>query len=97
VFFGNDQMALGGLRAARQMGRRIPDDLAVVGFDDIPESAYFHPPLSTIKQQIFDLGCNAVKELNRMIEASRQGDGDARPKGILLQPELIVRESSVVS
>lgn len=96
VFFGNDQMALGGLRAARQMGRRIPDDLAVVGFDDIPESAYFHPPLSTIKQQIFDLGCNAVKELNRMIEASRQGDGDARPQGILLQPELIVRESSVV-
>jgi LacI family transcriptional regulator len=96
VFFGNDQMALGGLRAARQMGRRVPDDLAVVGFDDIPESAYFHPPLSTMKQQIFDLGCYAVRELNRMIEASGQGDADARPKSILLQPELIVRDSSMV-
>jgi LacI family transcriptional regulator len=94
VFLGNDQMALGGLQAARQMGRRVPDDLAMIGFDDIPESAYFHPPLSTVRQQIFDLGCHAVRELNRLIETGRQTDAEVQPKTVLLQPELIIRESS---
>ncbi len=95
VFFGNDQMALGGLQAALQIGRRVPDALAAVGFDDIPESAFFCPPLSTVRQQIFDLGCTAVRELNRMIEAGYGEDAGAEHQTIWLQPELIVRESSV--
>jgi DNA-binding LacI/PurR family transcriptional regulator len=50
VFACNDQMALGLMRAARKLGKRIPEDLAVLGFDDIPESAFFFPPLTTIRR-----------------------------------------------
>jgi LacI family transcriptional regulator len=96
VFFGNDQMALGGLQTARQFGRRVPQDLAVIGFDDIPESAYFCPPLSTVRQRIFDLGSCAVRELNRLIEASEQEDASAQPESVWLQPELIIRQSTVI-
>ncbi|NIO69659.1 MAG: substrate-binding domain-containing protein, partial [Anaerolineae bacterium] len=73
VFVCNDQMALGALQTARQMGVRVPEDLALVGFDDIPESAYFYPPLSTVRQDMVELGRRAVRELGRMIEASQQG------------------------
>ena len=96
VFVCNDQMALGALQAARQMGVRVPEDLALVGFDDIPESAYFYPPLSTVRQDMVELGRRAVRELGRMIEASQQGKAVVAPKAILLQPQLIIRESSVV-
>jgi LacI family transcriptional regulator len=96
VFACNDQMALGALRAARQMGRRVPDDLAVVGFDDIPEAAYFYPPLSTIRQDVVELGRRAVAELRRAIDARNEARIIPPPKSILLQPQLIVRESSVV-
>jgi LacI family transcriptional regulator len=94
VFVCNDQMALGALQTARQMGVRVPEDLALVGFDDIPESAYFYPPLSTVRQDMVELGRRAVRELGRMIEASQQGSAVVAPKAILLQPQLIIRESS---
>lgn len=94
VFFGNDQMALGGLQAARRIGRRVPEDLAVMGFDDIPESAYFDPPLSTVRQQIFDLGSYAVKALNRLIEAGDKVEAPARPEPVWLKPELVIRAST---
>ncbi len=96
VFVSNDQMALGALQAARQMGVRVPEDLAIVGFDDIPESVYFHPPLSTIRQDMVELGRRAVIELGHKIEATQQDKAVVEPKTISLQPELIVRESSVV-
>jgi LacI family transcriptional regulator len=96
VFVCNDQMALGALQAAHQMGQRVPEDLALVGFDDIPESIYFHPPLSTVRQDMVELGCCAVRELGRMIEAIQQGKAVLEPRTILLQPELIVRESSTL-
>jgi LacI family transcriptional regulator len=95
VFVCNDQMALGALQAARQMGVRVPEDLALVGFDDIPESAYFCPPLSTVRQDMIELGRRAVRELGRMIEVSQQGGAVVEPKAILLQPQLIIRESSI--
>ena len=94
VFISNDQMALGALRAARELGRQIPQDIAMVGFDDIPESAYFHPSLSTMKQDTDELGCRAVKELVHLVEATQQGAERINPKTVLLQPQLIVRESS---
>ena len=96
LFVCNDQMALGALQAARQMGRRVPEDLAVASFDDIPESAYFYPPLSTVRQDMVELGHRAVRELGRTIEATQQGKAVVEPKTILLQPELIIRERSVV-
>ena len=94
VFISNDQMALGALQAARRMGVRVPEDLAVVGFDDVPESVYFQPPLATVRQDMVELGRCAVRELGGMIEATQQGEPDVEPNTILLKPELIVRESS---
>lgn len=100
VCVANDQMALGVLRAARLLGRRVPDDLAVVGFDNIPESAYFWPPLTTVDQHLRDVGSEAVRLLNRLIDARLLGDpapepgpGTA-PGTVIVQPELIIRESS---
>ncbi|MCX7681631.1 MAG: LacI family transcriptional regulator [Anaerolineae bacterium] len=95
VFASNDQMALGALQAARRAGLRVPEDLAIVGFDDIPEAAYFCPPLTTIRQDMVELGRLAVRELSRMIEASLEGQTTIEPRAILLRPQLIVRESTV--
>jgi len=96
VFACNDQMALGVLKAARELGRRVPEDLAVVGFDDVPEAPFFCPSLSTVRQDLSELGRSAVRELVRLIEAKQQDEAQVEPRTILLQPELIVRGSSVV-
>jgi LacI family transcriptional regulator len=96
VFACNDQMALGALKAAREMSLQVPEDLALVGYDDVPEASYFSPPLSTIRQDLDELGRCAVKELGRLIEAKHQEQTDIEPATIHLQPELIVRESSVI-
>jgi LacI family transcriptional regulator len=97
VFACNDQMALGVMQAAHRAGRRVPEDLAVIGFDDTPESPYFWPPLSTIKQPLVELGGRAVQELVKMIDAEWQGDQVIKPEAFLLTPELIIRESSLAS
>lgn len=68
IFSSNDQMALGVLHAARRLGLRVPDDLAVVGFDDIPEAAFFAPPLTTIRQDFAELGRRCVARLVALIE-----------------------------
>lgn len=96
MFACNDQMALGALKAARQLGRRVPEDLAIVGFDDIPEAAYFYPPLSTVRQDVVELGCRAVRKLSQAVEMGQSG-AVPTPDTILLQPELIVRESSILN
>jgi LacI family transcriptional regulator len=71
----------------------VPQDLAVAGFDNIPESAYFWPPLTTVYQQLIDVGCLAVQHLHQWIEAKRKGEA-APLENVLLTPELIIRESS---
>jgi LacI family transcriptional regulator len=88
VFVSNDQMALGALTAARRLGRRVPDDVRMVGFDNTPESAYFAPALTTIHNDLITLGRLAVRELDRVL------DTDVEPASFELQPELIVRESA---
>jgi LacI family transcriptional regulator len=95
VFVGNDQMALSVLQVACQKDFQVPQDLAVVGFDGIPEAAYYWPPLTTVYQDQQKLGCSAVRELVQIIEASQKDEAVIEPKTISLQPELIVRESSV--
>lgn len=95
VFVCNDQMALGALQIAPKFGRQVPETLALVGFDDTPEAAYYRPPLTTIRQQLGELGATAVREMGRLIEASRQNVPETPPRAILLQPELVVRESSI--
>jgi LacI family transcriptional regulator len=94
VFVSNDQMALGVMQAARKRGFRIPEDLAIAGFDNVPEAAYFWPPLTTISQPLFDVGGVSVIELQRLIAADRQGKTSLESRVTLLQPELIIRESS---
>jgi LacI family transcriptional regulator len=93
VFAANDQMALAVLSSAYRRGKRIPQDLAVVGFDDIAESAYFLPALTTIRQDQMELGCRAVDMLVKTIEAARQGEIFI-PRAEMLTPELVVRQSS---
>ena len=91
VFACNDQMALGAMKVAQKMGRQIPQDLIIVGYDNIPESPYFSPALSTVSQDVAELGHQGVQQLLALIS---NGD-DAPIPPVVLQPELIVRESSV--
>jgi LacI family transcriptional regulator len=93
VFVGNDQMALSVLRGALLRGIRVPEQLAVVGFDNIAESAYFYPSLTTISQNLQVLGEQAVQNVVEMIQA-RQENQTVIAQSMFIQPTLIVRESS---
>jgi LacI family transcriptional regulator len=95
VFASNDQMAQGILHAAWKENVRVPGDLAVVGFDDIPEAAYFIPPLTTIRQETNELGRAAVRVLDRLITARHENGPGAASQSVSLEPRLIVRGSSV--
>lgn len=89
VFAANDQMALGLLRALTEAGRSVPDDVSVVGFDDIPEAAYLIPPLTTVRQDFTAVGRRAIEILQSAIAA----DGRPDPER-LISPELVVRAST---
>jgi DNA-binding LacI/PurR family transcriptional regulator len=94
VFACNDQMALGALGVAQTSGHRVPEDLAIVGFDNTPESAYFGPPLTTVYQHLVEVGRAAVKVLHEMIEAQRLGKDDSGLSTTVLPPELVIRQST---
>lgn len=87
VFTANDNLALGVMRALHEAGLRIPEDVAVVGYDDVAGSDYYHPPLTTVRQPFSAVGRQAMEVLAAAI------DGQA-PDNILTRPELVVRESS---
>jgi DNA-binding LacI/PurR family transcriptional regulator len=88
VFCGNDQIALGVLRALHEAGRRVPEEVSVVGFDDMPESGYFLPPLTTVRQDFAELGRRSLAVLLRQIT------GEAPAEHIRLAPELVQRDST---
>jgi DNA-binding LacI/PurR family transcriptional regulator len=88
VFVANDLMANGALRALRQAGRRVPDDVAVVGFDDIEVARYTEPPLSTVRQPIPQIGREMVRMLLKL------ANGEDVERELVLPTDLIVRESS---
>ncbi len=88
VFVGNDQMALGVLRAFNEAGVRVPDDVSVVGFDDQPESSYFTPPLTTVRQDFEELGRRCMDTVLKEIEAG------AAVSSTVVTPELVRRESA---
>src|SRR5215213_2116406 len=94
VFASNDQMALGLMRAARSLGKRIPEDLAVVGFDDIPESAFYQPPLTTIRQGLYELGQVAVQTFMKLRQIDQRDESVTAAQTVMLQPQLVVREST---
>ena len=89
IFVANDQMALGALRAWHEAGRHVPDDISVVGFDDIPEAPYFIPPLTTMRQDFDEMGRSGLRLLLETIEAP-----DGAPAHVEVLPELVVRASS---
>jgi DNA-binding LacI/PurR family transcriptional regulator len=88
VLVANDQMALGLLRRLHEAGREVPRDLSVVGFDDIPEAAYFTPPLTTVRQDFAELGRRCLHILLGRIE------GETGPTRVVVPPELVVRSST---
>ena len=93
VFVANDQMALGVLQEAIRRGINVPEQLAVIGFDNIPESAYFYPSLTTIYQDLQLLGEQAVQRIVEMIQ-SRQENQLVVAQSRFIEPTLVVRESS---
>lgn len=88
VFAGNDQMALGLLRALEARGRRVPDDVSVVGFDDVADAANYQPALTTVRQHFDRLGAVAVDALVERIEHG------ARPPQRILVPTLLAMRAS---
>lgn len=95
VFVANDQMALGAIHGACQRGLSVPKNLGLVGFDNISESAFFCPSLTTVQQDQYALGRVAVEETIKRIESDWQGSGLVEAKSIMLEPTLVVRQSSL--
>ena len=89
IFSGSDQQAFGVYEAARQRGLRIPDDLSVVGFDDLPVSRWASPPLTTVRQPLTEMGSTAAQMLGELIDGVPQ-----RTNRVELSTELHVREST---
>ena len=89
VFVGNDSMCIGAHTALRERGLRVPDDVSMVGFDDIPEAAHLVPGLTTVRQDFSLLGRLAIEYITGMIETN-----DTPVHQRVLQPSLITREST---
>jgi len=89
VFVASDLMGVGALRGLREVGRRVPDDVAVIGFDDAPLAPYADPPLTTIRQPVERLGQEMVRLL-----LHRQSDPTGEPQTVILPTELVVRSSA---
>jgi DNA-binding LacI/PurR family transcriptional regulator len=90
VFVANDQMALGFLRLLREHGRDVPGEVSIVGFDDIPEAAYFTPPLTTVRQDFNEMGRRCLHVLLEHID----GDGDGRSVPREIVPATLVERAS---
>jgi DNA-binding LacI/PurR family transcriptional regulator len=96
VFVANDHMAIGVLRALHEAGRSVPRDFSVVGFDDIPESGFFIPPLTTVRQDFTAVGRLAIDTLRlAMRKESAEADRSlASGRGRLIHPHLVMRAST---
>ncbi|MEP7136775.1 MAG: substrate-binding domain-containing protein, partial [Chloroflexota bacterium] len=94
VFAANDQMALSAIQFIRQKGLCIPENIGIVGFDNLAESAFFSPALTTIQQDQHKVAKLAVAEIIKIIESDWQGQGQIKPQSIILPPTLVVRQSS---
>jgi len=91
LFAFNDISALGAIRALREAGRRVPEDVSVIGFDDIQSAAYQNPGLTTIRQPLREMGMTAAETLLKRINGAKNAE---YPKNIVVEPELIVRGST---
>jgi DNA-binding LacI/PurR family transcriptional regulator len=89
IFAQNDRMALGALRAARDLGLSVPGQLSVIGLDDMPLASYFDPPLTTMRQDMFAIGRTAAQLLARAVEQPQ-----AKHQQLRQPAELIIRQST---
>ncbi|MFI0528484.1 LacI family DNA-binding transcriptional regulator [Streptomyces scabiei] len=96
VFVSNDQMALGLLRALHEAGRRVPQDVSVVGYDDIPEAAHLLPPLTTIRTDYSSIGTMALRLLLRQLDGP-EPTADEPERDPVVPVELIVRDSTAAA
>jgi LacI family transcriptional regulator len=91
IFSANDAMAIGAIRALRELGYHIPQDISIVGVDDIILASYIEPPLTTVAQPKYEAGCQAMDFLIERIESGyNQG-----PRSVLLDTTLVVRDSTL--
>jgi DNA-binding LacI/PurR family transcriptional regulator len=88
IFAGNDSMALGALRAMNEIGLDVPNDISLVGFDDLPESRFLTPTLTTARQDFNAVGAHALNVLLDQIERKKI------PRSIQIKPKILIRESS---
>ncbi|MDI1289392.1 MAG: LacI family DNA-binding transcriptional regulator [bacterium] len=88
VFAANDQMALGVMRALEDSGRRVPQDVSVVGFDDVPDAAFFGPALTTVRQDLVEIGRRSVDAVLALVQ------GASLPSHEPVEPLLVIREST---
>ncbi|HKQ09055.1 MAG TPA: LacI family DNA-binding transcriptional regulator [Blastocatellia bacterium] len=91
LFAFNDVSAIGAIHALQEAGRRVPEEVSVVGFDDVDNAAFYNPALTTIRQPLREMGRLAAETLLARIN---QGAGAAFPELVMVEPELIVRQST---
>jgi LacI family transcriptional regulator len=91
ILAANDQLAIGAIHAAWRRGLRVPDDLSVVGFGDIGVAQYLAPSLTTVRQPLAEMGRRATERLIDLLDGRADAHG---AEDLLLQPELVVRDSS---
>ncbi len=90
IFCANDLAARAALKVVREAGLRVPDDVAVAGFDDLDFAAHLHPPLTTVRQSIRGQGAEAAGSLLQLLD-----DPAGRPRRVILPTELVIRQSTV--
>ncbi len=91
IICGNDLIAQGAISALHQAGKRVPEDVSIISFDDIPEAAYYVPALTTVRQDFSSLGVQSVEYLIQLIENS-----EMPVQQRMLYPELIIRKSTAL-
>ena len=92
VFCANDMIAIGAIKAIEQKGYRVPEDVAVIGFDDLYLSSLIKPPLTAIHQPVYDLGATAVQ----MVIERIQGKAPQGSRKVILSGELVIRKSTLI-
>jgi DNA-binding LacI/PurR family transcriptional regulator len=93
LFAFNDISAIGAIRALRESGLRVPEDVSVLGFDDIYAAEFHYPALTTIRQPLFEMGSLAAQTLLQRLAGGRKPDEEI-PQTLTVEPKLIVRQST---
>jgi DNA-binding LacI/PurR family transcriptional regulator len=89
IFCANDSSAAGALATIREAGLRVPEDVALAGFDDLDFAAELDPPLTTVRQDVRQQGAEAAESLIQLLE-----DPDGGPRRVILPTELVIRQST---